>query len=149
MWQVPILHGPNLNLLGIREPEIYGTLSFEDVLDQLKQEFTQIKLPYHQSNHEGDLIDWLQHYRLEADAILLNAGAFTHTSIALRDAIQSVSLPVVEIHISNIHARESFRQHSIIQPACIFSVSGMGMDGYRAALKRLQEILPAFAHFRA
>lgn len=105
MWQIPIIHGPNLNLVGEREPSIYGTKSFEDFLDELKTEFPQVRIPYHQSNHEGYLIDWIQDYRNKANAILLNPGAYTHTSIAIRDAISAIKIPVVEIHISDISSR--------------------------------------------
>jgi 3-dehydroquinate dehydratase-2 len=141
MLQIPIIHGPNLNLLGERQPEIYGTESFEDFLDRLKTEFPQIRLPYHQSNHEGDLIDWIQDYRLKANAILLNPGAFTHTSIAIRDAITSIKIPVVEVHISDINNREDFRKISFIKDVCLFTISGMGLEGYTLALNRLIEEL--------
>jgi 3-dehydroquinate dehydratase-2 len=141
MRQIPIIHGPNLNLLGERQPEIYGNESFEDFLDRLKSEFPGIRIPYHQSNHEGYLIDWIQDYRYKADAILLNPGAFTHTSIAIRDAITSIKIPVVEIHISDTSNREEFRKHSFIKDVCLFTVAGFGLDGYRMALRRLEEAM--------
>ena len=141
MWQIPIIHGPNMNLLGERLPEIYGTESFETFLDKLKIEYPHIRLPYHQSNHEGNLIDWIQDYRMKADAILLNPGAFAHTSIAIRDAITAIKIPVVEIHISDTNNREDFRKVSFIKEVCLFSVIGMGLEGYRVALKRLIEVL--------
>ncbi|MBK8485130.1 MAG: 3-dehydroquinate dehydratase [Saprospiraceae bacterium] len=145
MWQIPIIHGPNLNLVGEREPSIYGTKSFEDFLDELKTEFPQVRIPYHQSNHEGYLIDWIQDYRNKANAILLNPGAYTHTSIAIRDAISAIKIPVVEIHISDISSRESFRKHSYIKPVAFFEISGHGLDGYRIALQRLLEVLPTIS----
>lgn len=141
MWQIPIIHGPNLNLQGERQTEIYGTESFEDFLDQLKSEYSDIKLPYHQSNHEGYLIDWLQDYKNKADAILLNPGAYTHTSIAIRDAITAIKIPVVEIHISDIYNREEFRKFSYIKEVCFFSISGLGLEGYRVAIQRLKEVM--------
>jgi 3-dehydroquinate dehydratase-2 len=141
MWQIPIIHGPNLNLIGEREPSIYGTQSFDEFLDKLKEEFTDLRLPFYQSNHEGDLIDWIQDYRNKANAILLNPGAYTHTSIALRDAITAIKIPVVEIHISDIHNREDFRKISLIRDVCLFSISGLGLEGYRISLQRLIEYL--------
>ena len=141
MWQIPIIHGPNMNLLGERQPEIYGTETFEDFLDKLKIEYPQIRLPYHQSNHEGNLIDWIQDYRMKANAILLNPGAFAHTSIAIRDAIAAIKIPVVEIHISDTNNREEFRKHSYIKDVCLFSIIGLGLNGYRIALQRLEEVI--------
>lgn len=142
MWQIPIIHGPNLNLIGEREPSIYGSHSFEDFLDELKTEFSQIRIPYHQSNHEGDLIDWIQDYRNKANAILINPGAYTHTSIAIRDAITAIKIPVVEIHISELSSRESFRKNSFIKQVVYFRIIGQGLEGYRIAIKRLLEVLP-------
>ncbi len=141
MWQIPIIHGPNLNLLGERQPEIYGSTRFESFLDILKDEFPKIKLPFHQSNHEGHLIDWIQEYRHKANAILLNPGAYTHTSIAIRDAISAIQIPVVEIHISDISSRENFRKNSYITDVCLFNVVGKGLEGYKIALKKLTEHL--------
>jgi 3-dehydroquinate dehydratase II len=127
--------------LGERQTDIYGTVSFESFLDQLKDEFPKIKLPFHQSNHEGHLIDWIQEYRLKANAILLNPGAYTHTSIAIRDAICAIKIPVIEIHISDINSREAFRKISYITDVCMFSVVGQGLEGYRIALQKLAEHL--------
>lgn len=143
MLQIPIIHGPNLNLLGERQPEIYGNRSFDDFLDELKSEFPQIKLPYHQSNHEGYLIDWIQDYRFKANAIILNPGAFTHTSIAIRDAILAIRIPVIEVHISDIDNRESFRKISFISEVCLFRIAGQGLDGYRTAIQKIIKELNA------
>jgi len=133
--QILILNGPNLNFLGKREPEIYGSQNFESYFKQLSIEFPQVKLDYFQSNHEGELIDYLQKYSdLGFDGIVFNAGAYTHTSIALADAIKSISIPVVEIHISNVHAREAFRRESFLSPVCSGTISGFGLKGYDLAL---------------
>ena len=136
--QILILNGPNLNFLGKREPEIYGSQNFESYFKQLSIEFPQVKLDYFQSNHEGELIDYLQKYSdLGFDGIVFNAGAYTHTSIALADAIKSISIPVVEIHISNVHAREAFRRESFLSPVCSGTISGFGLKGYDLALSSL------------
>jgi 3-dehydroquinate dehydratase-2 len=136
--QILILNGPNLNFLGKREPEIYGSQNFESYFKQLSIEFSQVKLDYFQSNHEGELIDYLQKYSdLGFDGIVFNAGAYTHTSIALADAIKSISIPVVEIHISNVHAREAFRRESFLSPVCSGTISGFGLKGYDLALSSL------------
>lgn len=136
--QILILNGPNLNFLGKREPEIYGSQNFESYFKQLSTEFSEVKLDYFQSNHEGELIDCLQKYSdLGFDGIVFNAGAYTHTSIALADAIKSISLPVVEIHISNVHAREAFRRESFLSPVCSGTISGFGLKGYDLALSSL------------
>ncbi len=136
--QILILNGPNLNFLGKREPEIYGNQNFESYFKQLSMEFSQVKLDYFQSNHEGELIDCLQKYSdLGFDGVVFNAGAYTHTSIALADAIKSISIPVVEIHISNVHAREAFRRESFLSPVCSGTISGFGLKGYELALSSL------------
>ena len=136
--QILILNGPNLNFLGKREPEIYGSQNFESYFKQLSKEFSQVKLDYFQSNHEGELIDCLQKYSdLGFDGIVFNAGAYTHTSIALADAVKSISMPVVEIHISNVHAREAFRRESFLSPVCSGTISGFGLKGYDLALSSL------------
>ena len=145
MWQIPILHGPNLNLTGERETSIYGTTSFELFLEELVKEFTTISMPYHQSNEEGRLIDWVHEYRKNAHAIVINPGAYTHTSIALRDAVSSVKIPVIEVHISDISAREEFRKHSYLKDVALFRIIGHGLNGYRIAFQRLLEILPAIS----
>lgn len=133
---VLIINGPNLNLLGKREPTIYGNTSFEKYLQYLVQTFeSNCSLSYFQSNHEGALIDKIHEVGFSYDGIVLNAGAYTHTSIALHDAIAGVSTPVIEVHISNIHAREEFRKTSMIAPACKGSIAGLGMDSYRLAIE--------------
>ncbi len=136
--QILILNGPNLNFLGKREPEIYGSQNFESYFKQLSIEFPQVKLDYFQSNHEGELIDCLQKYSdLGFDGVVFNAGAYTHTSIAIADAVKSISIPVVEIHISNVHAREAFRRESFLSPVCSGTISGFGLKGYDLALSSL------------
>ncbi len=129
--KILILNGPNLNLIGQRQPEIYGNLSFEETLPKWKEEF-QIQLDYFQSNVEGDLVTALQN--AVADGVVFNAGAYTHTSIALRDAIASISVPVIEVHLSNVTARESFRHDSFLTPVCKGCILGLGMDSYRLAI---------------
>ena len=129
-----IINGPNLNLLGKREPTIYGHNRFEDYFEILVKEFPSISLSYFQSNHEGALLDELHRVGFEYDGIVLNAGAYTHTSVALLDAISAITTPVVEVHISNIHAREEFRHKSIIAPACKGSIVGFGFMGYKLAV---------------
>jgi 3-dehydroquinate dehydratase-2 len=136
-----IINGPNLNLLGKREPEIYGNRSFEDYLRDLQAFFPNDQIDYFQSNHEGALVDRIQLAGFEVDGIVLNAGAYTHTSIAIADAIGAIPAPVVEVHISNIHQRESFRQHSFLAAKCVGSIVGLGLDGYRLALLHFQQIL--------
>lgn len=133
---VHIINGPNLNLLGKREPSIYGSASFESFFAQLKSSYSsKCNLFYYQSNHEGALIDYIHEVGFDAAAIVLNAGAYTHTSIALHDAIKAISAPVIEVHISNIHTREEFRHVSMIAPACKGSIIGLGLDSYRLALE--------------
>ena len=132
-----ILNGPNLNLLGRREPDIYGHSSFEDYLQQLRAQYPDIELSYYQSNHEGDLIDKLHEVGFSADGIILNAGAYTHTSIALHDAIRAIDAPVIEVHISNVHQREPFRHQSLISAACRGVICGFGLDSYRLAVEAL------------
>ncbi len=134
MKKLVILNGPNLNLLGKREPSIYGNTSFDDVLSELKKEFSTVEFSYFQSNHEGELIDKIHLSDGQAHGIILNAGAYTHTSIALADAISSVSTPVVEVHISNVYGREAFRKNSYISSKCKGSISGFGMASYRLAV---------------
>lgn len=132
--KILIVNGPNLNLLGKREPEIYGTATFEAYFLDLQKQFPAIDLSYYQSNVEGYLIDKLHEVGFDWDGIILNAGAYTHTSLALGDAIAGISTPVVEVHISNVFARESIRHHSFIAPNCIGSISGFGMQSYELAL---------------
>lgn len=137
---IQIINGPNLNLLGKREPDVYGSSSFEDYLDQLKKIYPEIVLNYFQSNSEGLIIDRIHETGFSYDGIILNAGGYTHTSIAIHDAIKAVSTPVIEVHISNVHARESFRHKSLIAPACKGTIAGFGMDSYRLAVEALLAI---------
>ena len=140
MSDLVIINGPNLNLVGIRQPEIYGSQSFDKFLPGLRQQFLPLQIHYLQSNHEGLLIDWLHEFGFNARGIVLNAGGLTHTSVALADAVASITTPVAEVHLSNIYERESFRHHSYLNPVCAFSVIGKGMEGYREALLKLLEI---------
>ena len=135
MLQLSIVNGPNLNLLGVREPHIYGTQTFEGYLEKLEAEFPQVKLDYYQSNIEGELINYLQSCMGKKQGIILNAGAYTHTSVALADAIAAIGIPVVEVHISNVLAREDFRKTSYIASKCVGSISGLGLSGYALAVR--------------
>lgn len=135
--KIQIINGPNLNLLGIREPGIYGSYSFESYLKDLREKYPDIRLDYYQSNIEGELIDNMQQIGFSYDGIVLNAGAYTHTSIALQDCIRSLRCPVVEVHISNVHKREEFRHHSMISCACMGVICGFGMDSYRLAIEAI------------
>jgi len=141
-----LLHGPNLNLLGVREPEIYGKYTLEQINAIAAQHASKhnTELRADQSNHEGDLIDILHVARNWADGIVFNPGAFTHTSVALRDAVSGISLPVIEVHLSNIHARESFRQTSLIAPVCVGQISGFGWRSYLLGIDALLGHLGAF-----
>lgn len=132
-----ILNGPNLNRLGQREKGVYGNSSFEEYLPRIKQRFQGTTITYQQTNHEGLLVDWIHSAEEYANGMVLNAGAYTHTSIALRDAIASVTVAVIEIHISNILARESFRAHSYIAPVCAGTITGFGLYGYELAIQSL------------
>ncbi|WP_436515576.1 type II 3-dehydroquinate dehydratase [Ekhidna sp. To15] len=133
--KILILNGPNLNLLGRREPEIYGSQTFEDFFEVLKSQFAAHSLEYYQSNHEGDLLDKLHEVGFSYDGVVFNPGAYTHTSIALRDAIAGIESPVFEVHISNLAEREDFRQTSYIKDVCVGSINGMGLKGYEIALE--------------
>lgn len=135
--RIQIINGPNLNLLGTREPEIYGKKGFEEYLNVLRNAFPNIRIDYYQSNVEGELINKIHEVGFEADGIVLNAGAYTHYSLALMDAIKCVSTPVVEVHISNVHQREEFRHHSVISHACKGVICGFGLDSYRLAIEAL------------
>lgn len=130
-----ILNGPNLNLLGKREPEIYGTQTFEQYFELLKQKFSVVELEYYQSNSEGALVDKIHQVGFSYDGIVLNAGAYTHTSVAIADAISGVNTPVVEVHISNVHQRESFRHHSYLSPVCKGVILGFGLQSYELAIQ--------------
>lgn len=136
--KIMIINGPNLNLLGKREPGIYGAQSFEEFLEILKQSFPQLQLNYFQSNKEGDLVDKLHEIGFSFDGIVLNAAAYTHTSVALADAIAAIETPVVEVHISNVHKREAFRHHSYLSPVCAGVIVGFGLESYRLALQYFQ-----------
>ena len=136
--KVIIINGPNLNLLGVREKSIYGNISFEDYFNNLKQEFPELNLEYFQSNIEGEIIDKLQEVGFNYDAILLNAGGYTHTSVSISDCIKAIDTPVYEIHISNIYAREEFRKKSLLSENCKAVICGLGMDSYKAALTVLK-----------
>ena len=138
--KIQIINGPNINLLGKREPSIYGSVTFEDYLADLRKEYADIEIDYFQSNIEGELIDKIQQVGFEADGIILNAAAYTHTSIALQDAIRSVTSPVVEVHISNVHAREEFRHKSMISCACKGVILGFGLKSYRLAIEALRSL---------
>lgn len=134
---VQIINGPNLNLLGTREPGIYGNSTFEDYLKKLRAQYPSVEIGYYQSNIEGCLIDKMQEVGFTADGIILNAGAYTHTSIALQDCIRSLKSPVIEVHISNVHRREEFRHKSMISCACLGVICGFGMNSYRLALEAI------------
>ena len=131
------MNGPNLNLLGVREPGIYGSSSFESYLPKLRERYPEVEIEYYQSNVEGEMINKLQEVGFSYDGIVLNAGAYTHTSIALHDCIRSLHSPVIEVHISNVHTREEFRHHSYLSPACKGVICGFGLDSYRLALEAL------------
>ena len=135
MKKIQIINGPNLNLLGKREPTVYGNSSFEDYLDTLRARYPQCEIAYYQSNVEGEMINKIHEVGFTYDGIVLNAGAYTHTSIALHDAIKAVTTPVVEGHISNVHARESFRHVSMLSAACKGVILGFGLDSYRLAVE--------------
>jgi len=134
---VMIINGPNLNLLGKREEAIYGNITFDDFLKDLQVEFTDLNLKYFQSNIEGELINKLQEVGFTFDYILLNAGGYTHTSVALTDCVKAIETPVIEVHISNIYAREDFRKKSLLSPNCKAVISGLGLDSYKAGLSVL------------
>ncbi len=139
--QIVIINGPNLNLLGKREPEKYGQSSFEDYFSSLKSHYPDISLSYYQSNIEGEIIDQIQTAGFSYDGVILNAGGYTHTSVAITDAIASVPSPVVEVHITNIFSREEFRHVSLIAKNCAGSISGFGLDSYRLAVEALTGII--------
>jgi len=136
--KVIIINGPNLNLLGKREPSIYGNQSFEEYLEVLQEEFSTIEIEYYQSNVEGELINKLQEVGFSYDSILINAGGYTHTSVAIADAIASIDTPCIEVHISQPAAREEYRQISLIAGKCKASISGFGLDSYKLALLSLK-----------
>lgn len=133
--KILIINGPNLNLLGKREPEVYGSTSFEEYFEDLKKTFPEVQLEYYQSNVEGELINKIHEVGFSYDAILLNAGGYTHTSIAISDAIAGVTTPTLEVHISNIYKREEFRHKSIISKSCVGMISGLGLKGYELGIR--------------
>ena len=140
MKRILIINGPNLNLLGKREPGVYGNQSFDEYFQVLKKKYPDAGLEYFQSNHEGALIDKIHETGFSYDGIVLNAGAYTHTSVAIADAIRAVTTPVVEVHISNIHKREAFRHHSFLSEACKGCIVGFGLDSYRLAIESFVNI---------
>lgn len=135
MKRILIMNGPNLNLLGVREKSIYGDKDFEGFFADLKKDFGAVELFYFQSNHEGELIDKLHEVGFSYDGIVLNAGAYTHTSIAIADAISAINTPVVEVHISNVHQRESFRHHSYLAKSCVGVICGFGLKSYALGIQ--------------
>ena len=135
--KVIIINGPNLNLVGKRNTNVYGSVSFDTYLIALKNNFKSLNLDYYQSNIEGEIVNKLQEVGFNYDYIILNAGGYTHTSVAIADCIEAIETPVLEIHISNIYSREEFRQKSLISPVCKGSIVGFGIDGYRLALNNI------------
>jgi 3-dehydroquinate dehydratase-2 len=133
--KIQIINGPNLNLLGVREPSVYGSTSFTDYFSTLQQRFPDIQFSYFQSNKEGELIDKIQEVGFDFEGIILNAGGYTHTSIALSDCIAAIKTPVIEVHISNVHKREAFRHHSFLSANCKGVILGFGLDSYRLAIE--------------
>lgn len=143
MLTIAVLNGPNLNILGTRVPGIYGTLTLAQINEMLDERARALNttLLFFQSNHEGALIDYLQEHRIRLDGVIINGGALTHYSIALRDALEALHLPIMEVHISNVYAREEFRHHSVIASVCRGHIAGLGWRGYRVALEVLVELL--------
>lgn len=135
--KILIINGPNLNLLGVREPSVYGNSSFEDYLEALKGQYPNVEIEYYQNNVEGELINKIHQCGFSYDGILLNAGAYTHTSVALLDAIKAVSSPVIELHISNVHQRDEFRHKSMIAAGCKGVICGFGLDSYRLGVEAI------------
>ena len=135
-----VLNGPNLNLLGQREPEIYGTTTLADIEDQMRSRIHGCTIVFRQSNHEGELVDWVQEARSEADGIIINAGAYTHTSIAIHDALRAFDSPIIEVHLSNPAARESFRKRNYIAPLASGTIAGFGALGYLLALDAIMAL---------
>ena len=133
--KIAIINGPNLNLLGVREPGIYGRQTFEEFLKELKEKYPTIQIDYFQSNVEGELVTELQRVGFSYDGILLNAAAYTHTSVAIGDAVSAIKTPVIEIHISNVAAREEYRLRSLVAPKCVGTITGLGLKGYELGLQ--------------
>lgn len=136
--KIQIINGPNLNLLGMREPSVYGDQSFTAWYEKLRKNFPEIRLDYYQSNVEGEIINKIHETGFDYDGIILNAGGYTHTSVAIRDAIKSVKTPVIEVHISNVYAREEFRHQSMISAVCAGVIGGFGLNTYRLAVEALK-----------
>ena len=139
MLQIVIINGPNLNLLGKREPEVYGTTGFDEYFLSLQEKFPEIKFSYYQSNVEGELINMLQEVGFSADGIIINPGGYTHTSVAIGDTIAAIKTPVVEVHISNVHAREDFRKISHVSAKAKGTIAGLGLNGYELAVRYFVE----------
>ena len=137
MKHIEIVNGPNLNLTGIRQPEIYGTVTMEQMVAGLRERFPQAEIGYYQSNVEGEIINRLHEVGFSADGIVLNAGGYSHTSVAIHDAIAAITTPVIEVHISNIFAREEYRRHSLLSDVCKGVICGLGLEGYRFAVESL------------
>ncbi len=133
--RIEIINGPNLNLTGLREPEIYGRVTMEEMVSGLREWFPQVEIGYYQSNVEGEIINRLHEVGFSADGIVLNAGGYSHTSVAIHDAIAAITTPVVEVHISNIFAREEYRRHSLLSDVCRGVICGLGLEGYRFAVE--------------
>ena len=136
---IAIINGPNLNLLGKREPEVYGAQSFETFLASLRERFVAVTIEYYQGNVEGELINEIQRAGFSCDGIILNPGGYTHTSVAIGDAVAAIKAPVIEVHISNVHAREEFRRHSFVSPKAAGTICGLGLEGYALALQWLMQ----------
>lgn len=139
MVQIIIINGPNLNLLGIRQPEIYGSVSFEEYFIKLETEFPDYNLHYYQSNHEGDLVDKIHNIGFRYDGMILNAGAYTHTSLAIGDALRIITTPVIEVHLTDIYNREDFRKTNFIKDVAKHSIIGKGLEGYKEAIEYLRD----------
>lgn len=139
--KIAIINGPNLNLLGTREPDVYGNQTFENYLKTLQKKFSGVDLKYFQSNIEGELINEIQRARDGFKGIILNPGGYTHTSVAIGDAISAIKTPVIEVHISNVHAREDFRKISYVSAKCRGTISGLGLEGYELAVKFLADLI--------
>lgn len=137
MKKIVIINGPNLNLTGRREPEVYGAITMEEYIDTLRKQFPEVKITHYQSNVEGELIDEIQREGFSSDGLIVNFGGYSHTSVALRDALLAVPAPKVEVHISNIFAREDYRHHSLVTSACRGMICGLGLKGYEMALRAL------------
>lgn len=137
MKKIMIINGPNLNLVGVREPEVYGSKSMDQYVGELKILFPEVTIGYYQSNIEGEIVGKIQEVGFDCAGIVINAGGYSHTSVAIHDAVKSVSAPVIEVHISNIFAREEYRHHSLLGSACRGMICGLGLDGYRLAIENL------------